>query len=238
MDNELRTLIEQGKTHFKNQSYKKAETCFKKTLVFKHDFADVYNYMGLIAHEGGHYSEAIRSFEKALKINPRYTEALLNLSILYNDMGEYDRAKRLVKRSRDEARKTPTAIDPFIRSKLANKHADVGDLYWGVGAYVQAVQEYKRALELEERYVDIRTKMAICLRELGKKAEALVELKRGIKDNPEFADAQTQLGITLYSMGKRGDARKIWKAAARRFQNNKTVRMYLSFTNSRGAGRA
>lgn len=237
MDNELRSLIEQGKIFFKNQNYKKAEACFKKTLGFKHDFADVYNYMGLISHEGGHYSEAIRAFEKALKINPRYTEALLNLSILYNDMGEYDRAKRLVKRSRDEAHKTPTAIDPFIRSKLANKHADVGDLYWGVGAYAQAVQEYKRALELGERYVDIRTKMAICLRELGKKAEALAELKLGLKDNPDFADAYTQLGVTLYSMGKKSEARKIWKSAAKKFSNNKTLKMYLTFTDGKRAGR-
>lgn len=230
MASEARALVEQGKVFYLNQNYKKAEACFKRAVEDHHEFADVYNFLGLIAHDQGRYVEAIHFFEKALKINPRYTEALLNLSILYNDTGDYEKAKKLVKRSRADAKKGPAAIDPFICSKLANKHADVGDLYHGVGAFEMAVREYKKALELEERYADIRTKLAVCLRELGRKADALAELKKAIQYSPEYADAQVQLGITLYSMGKVTDARKTWKAAVRKFPGNKSIRMYLTFS--------
>lgn len=233
MSNEARSLVEQGKVFYINQNYKKAEACFRKAVAGNRDFADVYNYLGLIAHDQTRYVDAIEAFEKALKINPRYTEALLNLSILYNDMGEYEKAKKLVKRSREDAKKRGAAIDPFIRSKLANKHADVGDLYHGVGVFDMAVSEYRKALELEEGYADIRTKLAVCLRELGKKADALAELKKAVQLSPEYADAQVQMGITYYSMGKTADARKVWKAASRKFPQNKALKMYLGFSEKK-----
>ena len=233
MKENIRAYIEQGKVYYQNQQYKKAETCFQEVIDAKKDFADVHNYMGLILHQKQLFGDAIKSFEKALKINPRYTEALLNLSILYNDMGEYDKAKKLVLQSKKDASKTKAVMDPFIRSKLANKHAEVGDWYRGVGAFAQAVEEYQKALHLEEKYVDIRTKMAICLREIGQKDKCLVELKRVLKDNPKFADAHIQLGITHYAHHKKEEAVKVWKTAAKTFPTNKTLKMYLRFTEQK-----
>jgi tetratricopeptide (TPR) repeat protein len=230
MQEEYKNSIEQGKFLFNTRQYKAAEEVFTKIIESKKAFADVYNLMGIIAHQDGRFGEAIQFFEQALKINSRYTEALLNLSILYNDLSDYEKARKLVERSRKESQKTKTAMDPFIRSKLANKHAEVGDVYRGVGAFKQAIQEYKKALELEDKYVDIRTKMAICLREEGDKQKAATELKQALKDNPDYPDAQIQLGVTYYSLGKKTDARKIWKQASKKFPTNQTVKMYLSFT--------
>lgn len=231
MKDEIKNTVEQAKYFFQAQNFHKAEDLFKKVLASKKEFADVYNYLGLISHEKGRYDEAITYFEKALAKNPRYTEALLNLSILYNDMGEYNKAKKLVEQSRKDSKKTKTAMDPFIRSKLANKHAEVGDWYRGVGGFEQAIEEYKKALELEPKYSDIRTKKAICYRELGNHKSALEELKTAVKDNIRRADAHVQLGVTYYAMGKKADATKTWKAAQKRFPRHKELEMYLRFTS-------
>jgi len=230
MKDDIKHSIEQGKFFFRAQNYHKAFEFFSDALQQKKDLADVNNYMGLIQHEQGNFSEAIKFFERALKTNPRYTEALLNLSILYNDMGDYDKAKKLVARSKKEALKTKTAMDPFIRSKLANKHAEVGDWYRGIGGYESAIEEYQKALLLEDKYVDIRTKKAICLREAGKNKDAIVELKKAIKDNAKFLDAYVQLGVTYYTDGNKTLARKVWQDAEGKFPKNKTLKMYLRFS--------
>ena len=227
MKDDIKHNIEQGKFFFRAQNYNKAYEFFSDALSQKKDLADVNNYMGLIQHEQGNFSEAIKYFERALKTNPRYTEALLNLSILYNDMGEYDKAKKLVARSKKEAQKTKTAMDPFIRAKLANKHAEVGDWYRGIGAFMEACEEYEKALRLEDKYADIRTKKAICLREAGKIKDALNELKRALKDNSKFLDAHIQLGVTYYAEGSKAQAKKIWQAAEKKFPKNRTLKMYL-----------
>ncbi|HLD45636.1 MAG TPA: tetratricopeptide repeat protein, partial [bacterium] len=220
----------EGKYFFKTQKYKKAEELFKKVVAQKKEYADVYNCLGIISHEEGRYGEAIKNFKKALQINPRYTEAMLNLSILHNDLGEYENAKKLVNRSRKDAKAKKAEMDPFIRSKLANKHAEIADRYKGVGLYNEAILEYKKALELES-YADIRTKMAVCLRENGNTKGALEELKKAIKTNKAFADIHIQLGITYYSLGKKDEAKKVWKAAEKLFPSNKTIKMYLRFTD-------
>ena len=230
MKDDIKNTVEQAKYFFQTHNFHRAEDLFKKILASKKEFADVYNYLGLIAHEKGRYDEAINYFEKALAKNPHYTEALLNLSILYNDMGEYDKAKRLVERSRKDSRKTKTAIDPFIRSKLANKHSEVGDWYRGVGAFEQAIEEYKKALELENGYTDIRTKMAVCYRERGDNKTALEQLKQAVRDNPKYGDAHVQMGVTYYAMGKKSDATKIWKSAKTKFPRHKTLDIYLRLT--------
>ena len=59
-------------------------------------FADVHNMMGVIHHDRGRLEEARDAFRKALTINPKYTEAALNLSVTCNDLGEYEQALELI----------------------------------------------------------------------------------------------------------------------------------------------
>lgn len=228
---DLAQLIEEAKFFFYSHKFKKAEELFQKVVAQRKDFADIHNYLGLIAHEEGRYGEAIKCFKSALKINPRYTEAMLNLSILYNDVGDFDSAKKLVMKSRKDAKSGKSAMDPFIRSKLANKHAEVADWYYGIGSFNEAIGEYKKALDLEGKYADIRTKMAVCLREKGDLKGAMKELKEAVKTNSKCADAHVQMGITYYAMGKKTEARKVWRSAAKKFPPNKSIKMYLKFTN-------
>lgn len=230
---DIAQMIEEAKFFFHSHKFNKAEELFKKVIAQRKEFADIHNYLGLIAHEEGRYGEAIKHFKDALKINSRYTEAMLNLSILYNDVGDYDNAKKLVVRSRKDARATKRAMDPFIRSKLANKHAEVADWYHGIGAFKEAIIEYKKALDLEDTYADIRTKMAVCLREKGDLKGALSELKKAVKTNNKCADAHVQLGVTYYAIGKKADARKVWKGASKKFPPNKSLKMYLKFTDTK-----
>ena len=47
-------------------------------------------------HMKGELRKASAHFEKALEINPRYTEASLNLAITYNDLGEFKKAQEVL----------------------------------------------------------------------------------------------------------------------------------------------
>ncbi len=231
MDTDIRYLIEQGKNFFKNQAYKKAESIFEKIIADKKEFADVYNMLGVINHQGGEFNRAITYFQKALKINTNYTEAMLNLSVLYNDLGEYKQARALVAKSKKESKKTRDQLDPFLKGKLANKHAEVGDLYRGVGIYDRAVQEYKRALELAPNFYDIRNRLGICLRELGKKKDALKEFQKIAKEKPSYMEAQVQLGVTYYSLAQKKEARNVWNKLAAKNPKHELVRMYLKLSD-------
>src|SRR3982751_1028467 len=84
--NELQKEISLGKDLLKTRQYDRAEDLFLK-LLKKHKLADVYNLLGLIYADQGKFNFAEVAFKNALKINPNYMEAALNLSVIYNNLG-------------------------------------------------------------------------------------------------------------------------------------------------------
>lgn len=229
---ETRNLFMEGKRAFQLHQFDKAQRIFLQLVEKSPYFADVYNMLGVIHHNSGQFEDAVKYFEQALKINAHYTEALLNLAVLYNDLGEYKKARKLYSKVQAKSRGLKgsgrsSKMDPFIRAKLANKHADIGDIYEGIGFYKEAIEEYQKALKLSPNFHDIRCKMAVCLREQRKFTDSLRELRKVIKANPKYTYAQIQLGVTQYAAGKVKDAVKQWSLILKKAPDHEGAKMYL-----------
>jgi tetratricopeptide (TPR) repeat protein len=224
----IHDLIATGKQAFEGKEYVKAEECLRKVVQRKPNYADVLNLLGVIHHIEGKFSSSISFFEKALTVNPQYTEALLNLAVLYNDLGRYDDAKKLYKKLRTKKETTHKHIEPVLKGRLSNLHADIGDIYRNLGLNTEAIEEYSKALNLNPKYIDIRTRLAISLREHKEYETAVKELKKVLKQQTAYTDARIQLGVTYYSMGKMAQAKKEWKKVIENDPENESARMYLS----------
>lgn len=61
---------------------------------FLKDNLQANNLKGLIFTEMNRYFQALESFEKALEIDPNYTEALVNIGKLFVKIGNYDEAMK------------------------------------------------------------------------------------------------------------------------------------------------
>jgi tetratricopeptide (TPR) repeat protein len=223
----IKELLAVGKQHFDNKQYQEAEDYLRRVIEQNPRYADVFNMMGVIAHVEGKFGSAIDAFEKALEINPRYTEAVLNLAVLYNDLGQYDKAKALYVQLRGRAGKGVTHIEPVLRGKLSNLHADIGDIYRSIGLYHHAVEEYRKALALNPIYFDIRTKLGQALREHGRMDDAISELKSVLRAKPNYSPALIQLGVTHYALDRIPDAKKAWKKVLEKDRENPYAKMYL-----------
>ncbi len=231
---EARNLFREGKRAFQLHQFDRAQKIFTELLKKHPSFADVYNMLGVIHHNAGHFNDATKNFEKALKLNPQYTEALLNLAVLYNDLGEYKKARKLYEKVQAKSQEHKgSKMDPFIRAKLANRHAEVGDIYEGIGFYQEAIDEFQKALKLAPTFHDIRCKLSICLREMGQYKESLKELRKVIKANPKYYYAQVQLGVTQYAAGKSQDAIKQWNTVLKSQPSNEGAKMYLKLAEAK-----
>jgi len=220
-------LVELGKQCFENKDYGRAERYLRQVLTHNKGYADVHNMLGVICHIEGKFESAMDCFKEALKLNPHYTEAVLNLAVLYNDLGKYQEAKKLYGNLQKKKGNSSHDIEPVLKGKLSNMHADVGDTYRSVGLYKHAVEEYKKALALNPAYVDIRTKLGIALRELGQLESSLKELKTVAKEDPRYIMAKIQLGITHYSLKKLSEAKKEWESVLHQDPENESAKMYL-----------
>ncbi len=235
MDDRLKQLMTLGKEHYQNHEYEKAERYLAEVVKQHRGFADVFNMLGVIYHDQGKFSQAQAAFEEALGINPQYTEAALNLAVTYNDLGRYQEAKEVYSKAMARLRAQPRSLDPYVRGKLANMHADLGEAYCSVALYDEAVREYQKALEMCPTFVDIRVRLGLTYRDRGDLESALREFEDARRGNPGYTPARVHLGLTLYSLGRREEACREWEEVLAREPDNKRVQLYLKLGREEGA---
>jgi tetratricopeptide (TPR) repeat protein len=222
----LQDEIQLGREFAKSKDYKKAESIFLGILK-KQPMADVYNDLGMTYADSGDFGAAEFCFKKALKINPDYLEASLNLSILYNNLGFQKKSKPIYERLKKYGAKSKGAADPLLLSKIANLYAEIGDLFHGVGENREAVEAYEKAVSYQPDYVDVQTKLAVAYRELGKKTKALETLKKIRKRAHRYAPYWMALGVTYYAQKKMKQAHESWKKALQIDPENSSAKAYL-----------
>jgi len=228
MEEDFRELLRMGREAYQKREYARAEELLGRVVEKYDNYADVHNMLGVIFHDRGLFSKAQAHFERALAINPNYTEAAMNLAVTYNDLGCYQQAREIFGRVLNISREAGGQLEPFLRGKIANMYADIGDVYHTAGLYREACREYEKALELGPSFVDIRLRLAQALRDAGERQAAITQLKRILQDRPNFLPAHLNLGVMYYSMGQAEDARRHWQEALRLDPDNKSCHMYLS----------
>jgi len=238
MDEELRVHYLLGQESFQKNDYQEAEKHLSAFVQEVSHFADVWQMLGVIYHEQGKFNRAVECFEKALAINPHYTEAALSLAVTYNDLGQYDKAQALYSNAKrggeaPATREQSALPDPFVRGKIANMHSELGDVYRSIGLQNEAIAEYQKALKLRPDFPDIRTKMAQALHDQGKKEQALQELMEIKRSRPDYLLARINLGVTHYSMGRMDEAVREWKEVLQEDPDNKKALMYLRLVQGR-----
>ncbi len=85
--------IQWGDEAYQRGDLQTAEACFRHVLNARPNYADVRNRLGVVLTAQGRDEEAIDQFIIAVRINPRYTEAHINLAIAYYELGYTEQAK-------------------------------------------------------------------------------------------------------------------------------------------------
>ena len=230
MEPEIRVHLNAGREHYVAGEYQKAVPHLTKVLERHDGFADVHNMMGVCLQHLGRTPEARTNFERAIELNPTYTEAALNLAVCYNELGRYDEAKAVYERAaagRESREGAVENLDGFVRGKLANLHRDLAVAYEGVGMLEPAIEQLRQALSLCPTFVDIRTKLGTILRDAGHLDAAIDELRAVTEAKPEYVPARVHLGVTLWSAGRKDEAREHWERALELDPDNRGVKVYL-----------
>jgi len=183
--------------------------------------------LGKKLFEEGKYSEAEPLLREVIRVNPRYTEAALNLAITYNDLGEFKKAQEVFTVAAQIAHPDPNVIDSFIAGKLANEHYRVGNIYLEFNMNDEAIEEYQKAVKLYPKLADVHTKLGIALRNKGKVEEAIVHFVKAKVINPNYGPAWIQLGLSYYMEGLSGLAFEEWQKALEYNPNLKEAENYL-----------
>jgi tetratricopeptide (TPR) repeat protein len=232
MDEHLKEQLLLGREHFHKQEYDKARELLREVVVKADHYADVHHMLGVIAHTEGEFIEAQLHLERAVELNPNYTEAQLNLIVTYNELGLYEAARRLYAevRSRDSGR--GRSLDPFAMGRIANMHADTSQAYLDAGMTPEAIRELERAVALGPRFADLRTRLGVLYRDAGDRSRAREQFELAVEANPRYPQARIMLGVLLLSAGQAEEAVAHFEQVLETDPDNRSARTYLRIARS------
>jgi tetratricopeptide (TPR) repeat protein len=238
MDEQVRQLLLTGREHYGKQEFDEAGKLLEQVLAHDDRFADVHDMLGVIDHQAGRLVDAERHFERALALNPNYTEAALNLAVTYNDRGKFEEARQIYARIKGRPTGDTTALDPFARGKLANMHAALGEAYNDANLTGEAIREYEKAVRLCPDFSDLRTRLGTLLRQSGDLGRAREHYEAAVRAKPGFVQARILLGVTLLAMGELDKAEAAWNGALEHDPHSVSAKMYLRMLKSQRAQRS
>jgi tetratricopeptide (TPR) repeat protein len=227
MDRAALDFHRKGVAAFRASRFKEAGKQFSSLLSAGHRFPDVLNMMGVIAYESGSLEAAEVYFREAVERNSNYTEAGLNLVVTLNDQGRHDEAEEVFATMRRASGAEWGAVDPYVKGKIANLHAELGDLYRAAALNDDALREYRTALRLAAGFPDVRTHLGVLMRDMGFVDDAVGEFLSVLRENPDYVPALVELGVAHYGRGQVDEAVARWRDALERDPENGPAMRYL-----------
>jgi tetratricopeptide (TPR) repeat protein len=237
MDDHIKQLLLLGREHYAKREYDKAEPLLRQVAKHTDRFADVFDMLGVIAHSSGNFVLARDWFERALVLNPNYTEAQLNLMVTLNDLGDDAEARKLYGQLRKRGGQREAA-DTFVKGRIANMHADISQAYTDVGMQVEAIHELEKAVSLCPSYPDLRTRLGVQYRDAGDRVRAMEQFEHAKLNNPDYLQARLMLGVLHLSSGEHEHAEREFAAVLERDPGHTGARMYLRISRAQASGDA
>jgi tetratricopeptide (TPR) repeat protein len=236
MDDRLKHKIVAAKEHFDRREYDHAEPLLLQIV----ERNDRPRRRAQHAGEGpvtsaGDFEGAKEAFERAVEVNPTYTEAVLNLAVAYNDLGDYAAGREVFERLR--ASSTPSMTggieDSYALGKIANMHAATAQAYADIGYMDDAVRELQKATGLRPAFADLHARLGVLHRERGDLGEAQAAFEAACAANPNYVHARIQLGVTLFMLERKVEALEAFKRALDLEPSNKIAAMYVRLVEGR-----
>lgn len=225
---QARQKVARGISAWERDDYESALEAFLDVLSDFPRFADVRNKAGLCLAMLGRFEEALKHFDVALDENAAYAEAHLNRGIVLNELGRHEEAQEAFSRAGAIDRKDSRAFPSDVGNRIAVTHAQLGDLYLVADRPQEAMEHYRRALEIRPRFSDIRTKYAEALIELGEYEQARAELEAILEPRPGFVGARVRLGVVLLKLDDVDRAIHEWRRCLDEDPSDMRARAYLA----------
>ncbi|MGZ3770635.1 MAG: tetratricopeptide repeat protein [Bdellovibrio sp.] len=227
-------MLSEARGYFINGNYRMAEPILNQMLLQNTRNPEVYQMLATIFYDKGQFSKAIKTFKRALEIDPTYTDASVGLSIILNDLGKYDEGKQVFFDAQAQLEKKTGKQDPFVDEKLASKHEELADLYYQYKRYNEALEQLLKAQKLSSRKAEVTMRIAEVYVQLGHTERAIKDLKTLIREYPHLIPARLKLGAIYYNSNNIAEATEQWENILIRDPQHPEALRYLKMAQAAG----
>lgn len=173
-----------------------------KGLISKFPNTFILHHILSLALDGQQkYSEAIESYQNALKLQPNTPDLLFNCAIAMTNLNRLDEAIALYQQT--------IKVNP----RFFEAYGNLGTVLQKQGKLEEAIFSYKKGLSINPQDARGYFNLGTALRDKGDLAEAVNSYKNAIKLFPNYTDAHNNLGETLRDQGNMQEAVKSYQNA-------------------------
>ncbi|RYZ84844.1 MAG: tetratricopeptide repeat protein [Proteobacteria bacterium] len=227
-------MLSEAREYFIDGNYKMVEPILQQMLLQSTRNPEVYQMLATIYYDKGQFSKAIKTFKRALEIDPTYTDASVGLSIILNDLGKYEEGKQVFVDAQNLLDKRSGKNDPFVDEKLASKHEELADLYFQYKRYNEALEQLLKAQKLSSRKAEITMRISEVNVQLGQSDRAVKDLRTLIREYPHFIPARLKLGVIYYNSNNIAEATEQWENILMRDPQHPEALRYLKMAQAAG----
>lgn len=166
--------------------------------------ARAHNNLGQALFRAGRIPEAMRSYERALALQPKYPESHYNLGVALAQQGELDRAR--------EHYAIALRLQPDYPEALNN----LANALIRAGQTEEALRRYEEAVARRPGFAEAHNNLGNALLQVGRPAEARARFERALQLRPAHAETLYNLGNALAAAGDMAGALRQYEAAWRR----------------------
>ena len=189
LSNDAEGLIYIGNAFSSRRLFKEAIESYKRSLNLKETALAYYKrgiaFGGLEQHKG-----AIGDFEKAIELNPSYTEAYYNCGAAYFGLKQYESARENYNK----------AIE--LNPSYAGAYNNRGVAFGGLGQHERAIEDYNKAIELNPSYAGAYNNRGVAFGGLGQHERAIDDYNKAIELNPGYAEPYNNRGADYLDLGQ------------------------------------
>jgi tetratricopeptide (TPR) repeat protein len=147
---------------------------------------DYHNNMGTVHKDKGRLDDAVREYQKAIRLKPNDEMYHCNLASAWAMKGDHDKAFEEYRRALE------LNPDDYLT------HFNFGNLYKKIGQEAEAIQEYQLAIKLQPDRAEAYYNLANCYWEQKKTQEAAECYEKALVNGPRYAHAmlaKLRLGV-------------------------------------------
>lgn len=167
------------------QDYDNAQSHYSQSIIKNPEFEAAYKFRASVCIDTRQFEDAEYDLDKALSIDPSYTDALFEKARLHHE--------------KDDNEKAVTALNELIAKEpeYSDAYALLGSTFEKSGKYEKAVEVFNKAIELDPDSGHYYTQRGLAHYFAGNFSDARVDLEKAQKLSGVSQITQFNLGLVL-----------------------------------------
>lgn len=227
-------ILAEAREAFIKGQYQVAEPFLQQMVLRGTRNPEVFQMLATMAYDRGQFNKAIKTFKRALEIDPTYTDASVGLSIILNDLGRYEEGQKVFVEAQQLLEKKSQSADPWIDEKISTKHEELAELYNQSHRYQEALDQLLKAQKLTSRKAELGLRIADAYVKLGENQKAIRDFKNILREYPQMNTARLKLAQLYYNMNNVADAVEQWENVLHRDPKNAEATRQLKMAQAAG----